>query len=198
MAHLLSTHCMLVPSPATKMFVKPLNQCSAIAHTSVPFWANRSPHIVLKSHRKRPEKQYVISATATPISQETESKSSAGSHQIPNGSTSKSKKVMIIGGDGYCGWATALHLSNKGYDVAIVDSLVRRLFDQQLGIDSLTPISSIQNRLGRWKSLSGKKKKQSNFMLVIYVTLNFSLKPLNLSSLIPWSTLVSRDLHLTL
>ncbi|KAJ8478750.1 hypothetical protein OPV22_022477 [Ensete ventricosum] len=63
---------------------------------------------------------------------------------------------MIIGGDGYCGWATALHLSNKGYEVAIVDNLVRRLFDHQLGIDSLTPISSIQNRVRRWKSVTGK------------------------------------------
>jgi UDP-sulfoquinovose synthase len=63
---------------------------------------------------------------------------------------------MIIGGDGYCGWATALHLSNKGYEVAIVDSLVRRLFDHQLGLDSLTPITSIQNRVRRWKTLTGK------------------------------------------
>jgi len=63
---------------------------------------------------------------------------------------------MVIGGDGYCGWATALHLSNKGYEVAIVDNLVRRLFDHQLGLDSLTPITSIQNRVRRWKSLTGK------------------------------------------
>lgn len=63
---------------------------------------------------------------------------------------------MIIGGDGYCGWATALHLSKKGYEVAIVDNLVRRLFDQQLGLDSLTPISSIHNRIRCWKSLTGQ------------------------------------------
>ncbi|KAJ7958364.1 UDP-sulfoquinovose synthase [Quillaja saponaria] len=63
---------------------------------------------------------------------------------------------MVIGGDGYRGWVTALHLSNKGYDVAIVDSLVRRLFDHQLGLDSLTPISSIHDRLLCWKSLTGK------------------------------------------
>jgi UDP-sulfoquinovose synthase len=63
---------------------------------------------------------------------------------------------MVIGGDGYCGWATALHLSNKGYEVAIVDNLVRRLFDHQLGLDSLTPISSIQDRIQCWKSLTGK------------------------------------------
>lgn len=63
---------------------------------------------------------------------------------------------MVIGGDGYCGWATALHLSNKGYEVAIVDNLIRRLFDHQLGLDSLTPISSIHNRIRCWKSVTGK------------------------------------------
>lgn len=63
---------------------------------------------------------------------------------------------MVIGGDGYCGWATALHLSQKGYDVCIVDSLIRRLFDHQLGLDSLTPIASIHNRIRRWKSLTGR------------------------------------------
>lgn len=63
---------------------------------------------------------------------------------------------MVIGGDGYCGWATALHLSKKGYEVAIVDNLVRRLFDHQLGLDSLTPISSIHNRIRCWKSITGK------------------------------------------
>ncbi|EPS73309.1 hypothetical protein M569_01442, partial [Genlisea aurea] len=66
------------------------------------------------------------------------------------------KRVMVIGGDGYCGWATSLHLSNKNYQVAIVDSLIRRLFDHQLGINSLTPISSIHDRIARWKSLTGK------------------------------------------
>ncbi|XP_024542595.1 UDP-sulfoquinovose synthase, chloroplastic [Selaginella moellendorffii] len=66
------------------------------------------------------------------------------------------RKVMVIGGDGYCGWATALHLSKQGYEVAIVDSLVRRLFDEQLGTYTLTPIASIQERLKKWKEKSGK------------------------------------------
>jgi UDP-sulfoquinovose synthase len=65
-------------------------------------------------------------------------------------------KVLVIGGDGYCGWATALHLSNRGYQVGILDSLVRRLWDAQLGSDTLTPISSIQQRLQRWRDLTGK------------------------------------------
>lgn len=65
-------------------------------------------------------------------------------------------KVLVIGGDGYCGWATALYLSNKGYEVGIIDSLVRRHWDMELGIDTLTPIAPIQRRLQRWHDLTGK------------------------------------------
>ncbi len=65
-------------------------------------------------------------------------------------------KVLVIGGDGYCGWATALYLSNRGYEVGILDSLVRRHWDAQLQIETLTPIAPIQSRLQRWKDLTGK------------------------------------------
>ena len=64
---------------------------------------------------------------------------------------------MIIGGDGYCGWATALHLSARGYQVAIVDNLCRRTFDIQLGLDTLTPITSAHQRVKRWAEVSGKQ-----------------------------------------
>ncbi|PHV62901.1 NAD-dependent epimerase/dehydratase family protein [Cyanobacterium aponinum] len=66
-------------------------------------------------------------------------------------------KALVIGGDGYCGWATALHLSNKGYDVAILDNLARRHWDDKLGVNTLTPIASIQKRINRWYELTGKK-----------------------------------------
>ncbi len=65
-------------------------------------------------------------------------------------------RVLVIGGDGYCGWATALYLSNRGHDVAILDSLVRRHWDNQLCIGTLTPIAPIQQRLQRWQDLTGK------------------------------------------
>ncbi len=65
-------------------------------------------------------------------------------------------KVLVIGGDGYCGWATALYLSNRGHEVGILDSLVRRFWDLELGVDTLTPITSIQQRIQRWKDLTGK------------------------------------------
>ncbi|MBD2384030.1 NAD-dependent epimerase/dehydratase family protein [Cylindrospermum sp. FACHB-282] len=65
-------------------------------------------------------------------------------------------KVLVIGGDGYCGWATALYLSKQGYEVGILDSLVRRHWDNELGVETLTPIAPIQQRLQRWQDLTGK------------------------------------------
>ncbi len=66
-------------------------------------------------------------------------------------------RVIVIGGDGYCGWATALYLAQRGHEVSILDSLVRRHWDMQLQIDTLTPIAPIQQRLQRWHDLTGKK-----------------------------------------
>jgi UDP-sulfoquinovose synthase len=65
-------------------------------------------------------------------------------------------RVLVVGGDGYCGWATALYLSNQGHEVGILDSLVRRLWDMELCSDTLTPIAPIQHRLQRWHDLTGK------------------------------------------
>jgi UDP-sulfoquinovose synthase len=65
-------------------------------------------------------------------------------------------KVLVIGGDGYCGWATALYLSNQGYEVGILDSLVRRHWDLELCVETLTPIAPIKQRIERWQDLTGK------------------------------------------
>ncbi len=65
-------------------------------------------------------------------------------------------KVLVIGGDGYCGWATALYLSERGFEVGIVDSLIRRHWDLTLGVDTLTPIAPIRQRVERWHELSGR------------------------------------------
>ena len=62
-----------------------------------------------------------------------------------NGSAEK-KKVIVLGGDGFCGWPTSLYLSDQGHDVIIVDNLSRRKIDLDLGCDSLTPISSPEVR----------------------------------------------------
>jgi UDP-sulfoquinovose synthase len=66
-------------------------------------------------------------------------------------------KILVIGGDGYCGWATALYLSERGHEVAIVDSLVRRHWDATLGVDTLTPIASIHQRVQHWNEKTGRK-----------------------------------------
>src|SRR5579875_677302 len=65
-------------------------------------------------------------------------------------------KVVVLGGDGFCGWPTALHLSDAGHDVTIVDNLSRRNIDNYLEVESLTPITSIGTRLDTWKKVSGK------------------------------------------
>ena len=66
------------------------------------------------------------------------------------------KNILIIGGDGFCGWPLSLRLSNKGYNVFILDNLSRRKIDIELGNESLTPIVSIHERIKVWKDVSGK------------------------------------------
>lgn len=72
-------------------------------------------------------------------------------------------KVIILGGDGFCGWPNALHLSNQGHDVIIVDNLSRRAIDLELEVESLTPIRPIGERIRVWKELTGKDIKFINF-----------------------------------
>ena len=55
-------------------------------------------------------------------------------------------KVLILGVDGYIGWSLALHLLKRGYEVAGVDNLIRRMRVQDLGSSSLTPIQSWNRR----------------------------------------------------
>jgi UDP-sulfoquinovose synthase len=66
-------------------------------------------------------------------------------------------KIIILGGDGFCGWPTALHLSARGHDVAIVDNLSRRKIDDELQTSSLTPIAPMDARLRAWEDVSGNK-----------------------------------------
>ena len=66
-------------------------------------------------------------------------------------------KIWVLGGDGFCGWPTALHLSAKGHDVTILDNLSRRQIDVLMEVQSLTPIEPISVRLQAWQKVSGKK-----------------------------------------
>ena len=66
-------------------------------------------------------------------------------------------KVIVFGGDGFCGWPTALHLSAKGHDVTIVDNLSRREIDADLGVQSLTPIADMSERIQAWEDVTGRR-----------------------------------------
>jgi UDP-sulfoquinovose synthase len=72
-------------------------------------------------------------------------------------------KVLILGGDGFCGWPTCLHLSAQGHEVAIVDNLSRRKIDIELECDSLTPIRPMGERLRVWKGVTGSDIAYHNF-----------------------------------
>ncbi|WP_035873417.1 NAD-dependent epimerase/dehydratase family protein [Cucumibacter marinus] len=69
------------------------------------------------------------------------------------------RKIMILGGDGFCGWPTALHLSARGDDVTILDNFSRRDIDAELGIQSLTPIAEPDDRIAAWEEVSGRRLK---------------------------------------
>src|SRR5450755_5123563 len=66
-------------------------------------------------------------------------------------------RVLVLGGDGFCGWPTALYLSDRGHDVTIVDNLSRRKIDIDLEVQSLTPIRPIGERIAAWREVSGRQ-----------------------------------------
>jgi UDP-sulfoquinovose synthase len=66
-------------------------------------------------------------------------------------------RVLVLGGDGFCGWPTSLYLSDRGHDVTICDNLSRRKIDVELEVESLTPIRTISERLRAWREVSGRQ-----------------------------------------
>ena len=74
-------------------------------------------------------------------------------------------RIAILGGDGFCGWPTTLHLSRRGHDVILVDNLSRRRIDGELDVQSLTPIRSIEDRLSAWKEIAGRDVPFHNFTI---------------------------------
>lgn len=72
-------------------------------------------------------------------------------------------KIVVFGGDGFCGWPTALHLSRLGHDIIIVDNLSRRNIDNELETNSLTPIAPMSARIEAWKEITGNHIEFHNF-----------------------------------
>lgn len=63
-------------------------------------------------------------------------------------------KILVLGGDGYLGWPTALYLSRRGHEVGVVDNFARRHYDLEMGVESLVPIVNLQQRVRRWHEIS--------------------------------------------
>lgn len=76
-------------------------------------------------------------------------------------------KCMILGGDGFCGWPTSLHLSNRGHEVLIIDDLSRRNIDNELEVTSLTPIRPLGERVRTWNELASKNISAENFDIAL-------------------------------
>ncbi|RIK33017.1 MAG: NAD-dependent dehydratase [Chloroflexi bacterium] len=66
-------------------------------------------------------------------------------------------RIMVLGGDGYLGWPTAIYLSQRGHEVAVVDNMARRAWDYEFGAESLIPLASLQERIQTWETLTGKR-----------------------------------------
>ena len=66
-------------------------------------------------------------------------------------------RILILGGDGYLGWPTAMHMSSAGHDVAIADNFLRRYMAVELGTNSLTPIQSLQERVKALREVTGNE-----------------------------------------
>jgi len=66
-------------------------------------------------------------------------------------------KILVLGGDGYLGWPTALHLSQAGHEIAVLDNFARRGYDYELGVESLVPIEPLQSRIAVWRELTGQR-----------------------------------------
>ncbi|WP_244093896.1 NAD-dependent epimerase/dehydratase family protein [Jeotgalibacillus sp. R-1-5s-1] len=80
-------------------------------------------------------------------------------------SINQHKKIIVLGGDGFCGWPTSLHLSKQGYEIVIIDNLSRRNIDNELEVESLTPIQPLGARIQAWEEVSGQKMKHININL---------------------------------
>ncbi len=95
--------------------------------------------------------------------------------------------ILVLGGDGFCGWPTSLHLSALGHDVTIVDNLSRRIIDDELGADSLTPIASPEERVAAWKEVSGRDIAFHNLDVADYDALHALLDTLRPEAVIQFA-----------
>ena len=77
-------------------------------------------------------------------------------------------RVIVLGGDGFCGWPTALHLSKAGHDIQIVDNMSRRHIDIELEVESLTPVRPLGERAAAWKEITGQEITTHTFTVGVH------------------------------
>jgi hypothetical protein len=124
------TSLIVVIDPSLAFFTPPLGGGGGIRTIFSPLSSQ-----VAVIHRGGVGSGVGVTTPATPLFAATTATAQDG---IANGTTKK--KIIVLGGDGFCGWPTSLYLSDQGHDVVIVDNLSRRNIDTELGCDSLTPI----------------------------------------------------------
>ena len=66
-------------------------------------------------------------------------------------------RILILGGDGYLGWPTAMYLSRQGHEIGVIDNMVKRYWEAQVGVEPLIPIRSLQKRIQSWEQITGNK-----------------------------------------
>jgi UDP-sulfoquinovose synthase len=81
-------------------------------------------------------------------------------------------RILVLGGDGYLGWPTAMRFSARGHEVAVVDNYLRRRTVLEAGADSLTPILNLEQRVAAWREVSGKEIQHHTFDLCDYEPLH--------------------------
>jgi len=66
-------------------------------------------------------------------------------------------RILILGGDGYLGWPTAMYFSRKGHEVAVVDNFNKRKWALEMGVKTLIPIATLHERINIWQSITGQQ-----------------------------------------
>ncbi|MCL2542696.1 MAG: NAD-dependent epimerase/dehydratase family protein [Nocardioidaceae bacterium] len=100
-------------------------------------------------------------------------------------------RILILGGDGYLGWPTAMHLSARGHEVVVVDNYLRRQMVTEAGSDSLTPVLNLAQRAQAWKEVSGKEIGVHLFDLCAYEPLNNLIKEFRPESIVHYGQIPS-------
>jgi UDP-sulfoquinovose synthase len=66
-------------------------------------------------------------------------------------------RILVLGGDGYLGWPTAMHFSARGHEVVVLDNMIKRYWEAEVGIEPLVVVRSLKRRVTKWQEVTGRK-----------------------------------------